>query len=259
MSISRDALVAALGSQANSLDVQVFEQIDSTNAWLAANPPARDALVVASTQTAGRGRQGRIWQSPSGGIYFSLGRPAVDAASASSPILSLAIAVAMTETLSSFGLVDVRVKWPNDLVVKGAKLAGILVENVRKTLIAGVGLNWSETAISQLPNDRQAVGIASLIGPPHLPSLEQFCASLALAVLATLRLSPQALADWVAAGWPRWDALANRVISVQQGNGPVVTGTALGITAEGALRLRTAHGEQTLHSGETRIQGGWER
>ncbi len=100
--------------------------------------------VLASRQDAGRGRFGREWVSPEGGVYVSaLLRPALPPASLTA--LPLAIAAGVAEELAGLGA-DVRVKWPNDLVLDGGKLAGVLLEmsgDAERTewLVAGVGLN----------------------------------------------------------------------------------------------------------------------
>lgn len=235
-----------------------FEEIDSTNAYLAANPPARDALVVAQRQTAGRGRRGRDWQSPPGGIYLSLGRPMTEGIQPS-PLLPLAVGISVARALSGFGVTDARVKWPNDLVINGCKIAGILVEQAKNILIIGIGLNWASAPISNLPADRRAIGLADLIEADAGPSKSVVAAGLVTGLLGILAMDADDLARHVTEHWPGFDALAGRTVTVEQADGAVIAGMAAGITPEGALRLRTAQGEQMLHSGETRIQGGWEQ
>ncbi len=123
------------------------EQIDSTNralvAMMAAGAPA-STVLLATTQQAGRGQWGRQWQSPPGGLYLSLGlKP--DLPASRSPYLTLASAWGVATSLANLGL-PVQVKWPNDLVVGGKKLGGVLAETHLEsgrvqTVVIGLGLN----------------------------------------------------------------------------------------------------------------------
>ncbi len=128
------------------VDVEYHDSIDSTNRRareLAAR--GRDgAVVVADEQTGGRGRLDRDWASPSGGVWLSvLLRPTVPAAHA--PVYTLAAAVATTRAVREAG-VEANIKWPNDVIVGGRKLAGILTEMEGEAdrvdwLVVGIGLN----------------------------------------------------------------------------------------------------------------------
>src|SRR5258708_19597856 len=125
-------------------EVRVLERCGSTNALLLKE--RKDGLLLAAEeQTAGRGRRGRRWHSaPGAGITFSLSRslqrPVREAAG-----LSLVAGVAVARALRALGVAQAALKWPNDLVVNGAKLGGILVDTrshdrVTHALI-GIGLN----------------------------------------------------------------------------------------------------------------------
>ena len=129
----------------------VLDEIDSTNAEAqrraAANAPA-GTLIFALRQTAGRGRRGRAWQSPPGNLAFSLLlRPAMNAATAATLgfVAGLALAEAIDRLLPAGR--SSRLKWPNDLLVDGRKLAGILLEAAAggsgavDHLVIGVGVN----------------------------------------------------------------------------------------------------------------------
>jgi BirA family biotin operon repressor/biotin-[acetyl-CoA-carboxylase] ligase len=147
-----------------------LEQVDSTNRaladLLAAGAPA-GTVVVASTQQAGRGQWGRQWQSLPGGLYLSLGlKP--DLAVQRSLYLTLASAWGVATSLRNLGLA-VQVKWPNDLVVQGKKLGGILTETrvggsqIHEAVI-GLGLNGYN------PVPTTGISIQQLIQPEHAPT-----------------------------------------------------------------------------------------
>jgi BirA family transcriptional regulator, biotin operon repressor / biotin---[acetyl-CoA-carboxylase] ligase len=123
----------------------------STNdeaAVLARAGAAHGTIVIAERQTRGRGRDGRSWLSPTGGMYMSaVLRPAL--ALADVPPLTLAIGVGACDAARDHGA-DARLKWPNDIYVAGKKLAGILVEAQSQgarleSVIAGIGVNLAAT------------------------------------------------------------------------------------------------------------------
>ncbi len=117
-----------------------FDKIPSTQTYaldMVARGNARNrTVIVAATQSAGRGRYRRTWVSHHGNLYtsFIYASPERDAR------LSYAVAVAVAETLMSFG-VDVKIKWPNDIFIDGAKIAGILIEYAGDFVVVGIGIN----------------------------------------------------------------------------------------------------------------------
>jgi len=124
-------------------------QTESTNLWarrlLDAEPIPEGALVLAGRQTGGRGRLGRRWSSPPGGLYFSIIlRPPLDLQRAS--LLSLVLAVACAKSLERFISYPCGIKWPNDVMIDGKKAGGILLEasgemDRLEYVVAGVGIN----------------------------------------------------------------------------------------------------------------------
>lgn len=125
-----------------------LDSVDSTNEeakrrLAAGNPVPEGTLIWAGEQTAGRGRRGRSWESPRGNLYMSLvltpGRPPGTAAQ-----LGFVAAVALADTLSELlpGAGRVRLKWPNDVLVDGGKVSGILLEAANGgAVVLGVGVN----------------------------------------------------------------------------------------------------------------------
>lgn len=259
MKINPDGVLKALGPHRTNVVLKTFDEIDSTNQWLCDHPPANTALVVASRQTRGRGRRGRVWQSPAGGVYFSVGQRLVNGRM-TAPTLSLLIGIKLAEALAALGATDVQVKWPNDIVVNGQKLAGVLVEQTQQVLVVGVGLNWhSDPLAADLPNDRKAVGLAECLPETALPSIESVCGQLAGQVLDVLALPAEALEAFLAVHWKYWDALIDRPVTIEKADGSLLEGRGDGVTADGALRLVTDKGVALVHSGEARVKGGWEQ
>jgi len=145
--------------------VQFFPAVGSTNDVAAALP--HRAVVVAGQQTAGRGRRGHGWFSPPGaGLYVSVvlapATARVDAARATT-LLTLAAGVALVEGVEASTGLSADLKWPNDLLVSGRKLAGILAEGHADTVVLGYGINVLATAFPPELRSR-ATSLESEIG-----------------------------------------------------------------------------------------------
>ncbi|MFA4994834.1 MAG: biotin--[acetyl-CoA-carboxylase] ligase [Bdellovibrionales bacterium] len=125
-------------------NIHKIEKTTSTNddVKAAAEKGEAEGLVVwALTQTAGRGRQGRAWQSPKGNLYFSfLWRPPIPIRAWGN--YSFVVALAIHEIVQEFlPKAKVELKWPNDVLVEGKKISGILLETGKDWLVVGVGVN----------------------------------------------------------------------------------------------------------------------
>jgi BirA family biotin operon repressor/biotin-[acetyl-CoA-carboxylase] ligase len=151
-------------------DIAYFKETDSTNSRakdLAAGHAPEGTLVLAERQASGRGRKGRSWFSPAGhGIYASLIlRPSMSPSEA--PRITLMTAVAMAETLLSLTQLPAKIKWPNDILVNGKKIAGILTEISLEMdsvdfVIVGLGLNVN-TPLESFPQEIKGKATSVLI------------------------------------------------------------------------------------------------
>lgn len=233
------SLRAALAAHAPGIDVQAVAEIDSTNTELmrrARHGLAAPALLVAETQTAGRGRLGRAWQGGGAGsmLSFSLGLPLAPRHWAG---LSLAVGLALADALHP----DIRIKWPNDLWWQGRKLAGILVETAAaaglpdgaRYVVIGVGINLHTPAGEGFATPPAGVHEFA----PHL-SAPDLLQRLAEPLLSTVRVFEHSGFAPLQAAFAARDALAGRAIGLSDG----AEGTAEGVGADGALLLRTADG-----------------
>ncbi|HXK56680.1 MAG TPA: biotin--[acetyl-CoA-carboxylase] ligase, partial [Gammaproteobacteria bacterium] len=143
----REEISSAALAKVSALEIK--DQIDSTNSYLMALAPGEidsGHVVLAEQQTAGRGRQGKFWVSPYGNnIYLSIfWRFSLDLAGISG--LSLAAGVVVAKTLNQLGIVDIGLKWPNDILWQNRKLAGLLIEVSGEhggptNIVLGLGLN----------------------------------------------------------------------------------------------------------------------
>lgn len=150
--ITADAIKSCLETKWMAKNLEYYDEIDSTNNRAKALGEAGGAdgtLFVAETQTAGKGRRGRCWQSPAGSsISMSiLLRPVMNPSDA--PMLTLVMAYAATKALREKTELDIGIKWPNDLVVSGKKISGILTEMSAEIdyinhVVIGVGINVNQ-------------------------------------------------------------------------------------------------------------------
>jgi BirA family biotin operon repressor/biotin-[acetyl-CoA-carboxylase] ligase len=214
-----------------------LREIDSTNerarALAVAGAP-HGTVVTAGAQTAGRGRQGRTWTAPPGSaLLLSLVLREIDA------LLPLRAGLAAADLAGPAA----RVKWPNDVLVGGRKVAGILVEGRPQEgwAVVGIGVN-AAVALADLPPElRDSAG--TLGRSPH--ELEPMLAEL-LAALERRLAEPAAA---VVAALIERDALAGRPVTWAGG-----AGTAMGVDEQGRLRVRLADGsEVAVDAGEVHL------
>jgi BirA family biotin operon repressor/biotin-[acetyl-CoA-carboxylase] ligase len=252
--------------------IYFHEEIDSTQKRaraLAQQGAPHGTLVIAGVQTDGRGRLGRKWGSPLGGIWMSLVlRPEIPAHFA--PRITQAAAVGVAKTLWSFG-VEARIEWPNDLLVEERKICGILAESGAGStatkypgwsvgdyqtnfVVLGVGLNANLDAKDLQVTDREVATIRFELG--HDVDLSELLGSLLSSLDAELKKieSFGAVLD----DWRALNCTLGKFVRVRR-FGQVLEGRAVDLTLEGALLLETPDGTVELFEGEVehlRQEGG---
>jgi BirA family transcriptional regulator, biotin operon repressor / biotin---[acetyl-CoA-carboxylase] ligase len=200
---------------------------------LAASGAPHGALVTTDVQTAGRGRQGRTWVAPAGSsLLLSLVLREFD------PLVSLRAGLAVADLAGA----DARVKWPNDVLLEGRKIAGVLVEARPQEgwAVLGIGVNAALDVADLPPELRETAGTLNRtdLDAALAELLEHLTRRLDEPADATLR----ALADR--------DALLDRQITWTGGEG-----TGAGIDERGRLRVRLASGGETvLEAGEVHLR-----
>lgn len=247
--------------------VTVLEEVDSTNRYLDRMAPAErhGHAVIADRQTAGRGRRDRRWHSPAGGnLYFSLGWRfrRGDLPFSTLPLLA---AVAAAEALHRCGLEGHGIKWPNDILVEGKKLAGILVElksaGTAICAIVGIGINLDMPAPDgEDPArliDRPWTDLASCLAEPSAAHERNRVATLLLEqLLASLERFENSGFDSFRGAWARYDLLTDSPVTLETDDGSV-EGRAVGISDTGELQVEQANGSlASYHAGEVRVFRG---
>lgn len=264
--LDQASIQAAVGvmAMAGCESLEVAGITESTSAALiAASSPAvgRWRALLAEYQSAGRGRRGRRWVSPyASGLCLSLAW-SFATAPRDLPALSLAVGVAVRRTLAACGAGAVQLKWPNDVVLGGAKLGGILVDvdgDARGPLRAVVGLGLNLTVPDSL---RQAVLAEAGLPPGGLDAAVLAQAGgrngLAAALLAAIHDLLAAFARHgfapLADEWRRHDHLCGQTVTVRSG-ATEATGVARGIAADGALLVEGPAGIAAVFAGDVTLR-----
>ncbi len=282
--IDRERAVALFGPQAHDWPIEIVEETGSTNADLMARVKAlprkagalpRPIVRVAYLQTAGRGRRGRPWYAePGNALLFSvacvLPRPLEGLAG-----LSLAVGVALVDGLRSLpvaGPGQIALKWPNDVLLEGDKLAGILIETAWSTdnasaVVIGIGTNVKgadelAAKVDALnagtpPQARGTMPTALQRALPNANLTDTLAAELNALEPALQRFGAEGFAPFQA----RWNAVhayaGREVVLLEQGE-EQMRGVAAGVDEQGQLLLDTASGRQTVATGDVslRLAGG---
>lgn len=256
LSVARISALRRPGSP--PLAIEVVAQTGSTNADLLArlDSLALPTLLAAEMQTAGRGRAGRSWHaSPGAALTFSLAWK-FNSRLQSLAGLPLAVGVVIAETLNGFGI-DVRLKWPNDILKNGNKLAGILIETASARSAPDGGV-WAVIGIGV--NISVSERLATTIGRPvaDLSSVEMDRNALLASLLddlsgALVRFDRSGFGEF-AARWNRLHAhTGQQVVILDQGR-ISHEGTAIGVDDGGRLLLETAAGEVAIASGDVSLR-----
>ena len=243
-----------------SLDeIRYFDSIGSTNdealAWAASD--AKDmSLVVADEQTAGRGRIDRRWFTPpKTALAFSLIlRPTADEKLHLSRMVGLA-ALSVTDSLLAREL-SPRIKWPNDVLLNGRKVAGVLIESVWSgeevdCVVIGIGINVLEGAVPsadvlQLPATSLEESLGSIV------EREQILHDVLAGLIA---LRPHLGTDSFMISWEKALAFRDEQVQVEDGKGIPISGKVHGLEEDGSLRLQQPDGKfVTVRFGDVRLR-----
>ena len=201
--------------------------------------------ISAEQQSAGRGRQGRQWQSDKGNYFASLILPWSSGAIAASQ-MSFVTALALFNTFESLGVKNLALKWPNDVLVDGHKIAGILLENISNHLIIGVGVNISHAPIIDKLESRALPPVA-LTRFSDI-NLEQFHERFERVLLSEFQKYQKFGFEQVRNGvssrlWARADMV------YEKGNSSAIV-RVLGIDDSGALIIEGDNGRETVMAGD---------
>lgn len=260
--LEEDLIRSELSVEAAGLlgELQLPGIIDSTNTEALkriAEGLAQGFVCSAEQQTAGRGRRGRAWVSPYGSnIYMSVVW-GFEGGAAALEGLSLAVGVAVCEALEELGLSGLKLKWPNDILFNGKKLAGILLEMVGDAagscqVVVGLGVNVKMPLESGQQIDQAWVDIRNLPGGEYIDR-NRLQAALLNSLLPALQSFQSQGFGLFRQRWLIRDAYAGQSVVVILGE-QKISGRALGVDERGALLLETAVGVKTFNGGEISLR-----
>ncbi|MBC8336448.1 MAG: biotin--[acetyl-CoA-carboxylase] ligase [Anaerolineales bacterium] len=236
--------------------LRYFEEVSSTNdialAW--AQEDARDfSLVIANEQTTGRGRGGRGWQTPpDSALALSLLLLPKNRENQNISLLTGLGALALATTLEENYALKPEIKWPNDILIHGKKVAGILVEvswigDVAKAIVLGMGVNIHASAV---PPEGElhfpATSLEEVLGKSvdRVEVLHGF-------LTALLKWRPLLGREEMVAAWGEKLAFRGKQVEITGGDGQVIHGRVLGLNQDGSLHLDTV---ESIHFGDVHLR-----
>lgn len=253
----RSGLSGLAGSFLSELDVR--QSVDSTNVQAMARAVVGGAhgyVCLAEHQTAGRGRRGRAWVSPFGQSLYCSAVVEFDGGAAALEGLSLAVGVALVRSMKQLGAEGVGLKWPNDVLWCGRKLAGVLLEMTGDPagvcqVVVGVGLNVRMADESAADIDQPWADVSQIVPGVSRNELAAEMLNQMLPVLGAYHL------EGFAAYRKEWEAAhvhAGRDVRLLTAS-EEVRGVALGVTDSGALRLQIGDTVEEFNGGEVSLRG----
>lgn len=247
--LNRESIVSQLNSDRYVQGLMLGDCVSSTNTQvkdMAEHGAAEGVTLIADTQTAGRGRLGRRFASPQGGLYLStLLRPSADA---DPGIITCRAAVAAARAIESVCDLTVEIKWVNDLFIAGRKVAGILAQGVLSpdgglsAVVLGIGINVCGTLPEELD------GIATTLAEQGASVSREDLAAAFLNQWERVLTEEDFMTEY-----RRRSLVLGREITVVQG-GDIYSATAREITDRGHLVVDTATDTRTLTSGEVSVR-----
>ncbi len=232
-----------------------FDSIDSTQnqALKMADDPANDgAIIIAGKQAGGKGRAGRKWISPKGGIWFSvILQPKFDISITT--LFPLAVALALSKAMEKTLKISPELKWPNDLTIKGKKLAGILVDaslesNRIENIVLGIGINYNvdvkqiEKSLRGTPN---FYGVASLSNEKNNIKPIQLIQAFLLELEKIYDLLNSKQTKKIISEWTKRSSTIGKNVKLNTREGKI-KGKALKIDEDGALILDNKKNHKVL-------------
>jgi len=216
------------------------KEVDSTNEWIKKHLNKLEDLdsIIAETQTAGKSRNAKDWFSPKGGFWFSF---IIKDFSGNSNSLSLLSAVIVCEIIRGYDL-PVKIKWPNDIILKEKKLGGILIENVQGYFIVGIGLNLN-LSISDFPIPLKDIVITSKESLHKDLEFEP----IAKEIIKGIAKGRKNLEE-IHQKYKEFSGDLNRKVKISKGN-ETFTGKVTEIQPDGGIKIVNETAEKVFYSG----------
>lgn len=230
-----------IGSQ-----IHFFDEIDSTNEYAKKiiGEAKEGTVVFAETQTEGRGRLGRKWFSPEGGIYMSV------ILFTDKPLLIPVLAgVVICETFNNYDIL-LGIKWPNDLLLNDKKVAGVLIEVIDSTVILGLGINLN---IGEFPDDLKNSATSIFLATKKRFDKMMVYNDICRELESGYDLLKKNKVDEILQKWRNFTVMFGKTVSIETPD-KVIIGRVIDIGRNGALILSLPDGKiEKVIAGECRI------
>ena len=245
----------------DTVDLHLCESVGSTNDFVMshANKSSISYLAcVANHQTEGRGRNGRQWQSPANSnIYLSVGCHLPEVSISSLGGLSLACGASIADVINGLG-VQPQLKWPNDILVSGKKLAGILVETRIKGgnvfVVIGLGLNIDMPDKVAQEIDQPWTDLrSSVVGADNELDNNKLVAQLILAIISTCNVYKKSGITPFLEAWSKYDILKGQDVWVHE-KGKVFDASVISINDDCSLKVEMGGCEKNLYAADVKIK-----
>lgn len=263
--LSAPSIKSLLDATAKPLveEIDIFYQIESTNSHLMQKKSSSGCVCLSESQTGGRGRRGRHWFSPfAKNIYFSVGWE-FEGGVAALEGLSLVVGLVIVKALATFGLSDILLKWPNDVLYNNKKLGGILIElagdpagNCKAIIGIGLNVEMNPEQVANSAIDQPWIDIKSIaeeVALVRVPSRNEIVAAILNQLMPMLKNYQQLGFEFYRGEWMRSMAFLEREVVLSHG----VTnkfGVLRGVSSSGALCLLVGGQEELVHGGELSLR-----
>ncbi len=259
--LKRNEILNGLNTKEIGKELYIFKEVMSTNTvakFLAENDVKNGSVVLSEKQSNAKGRLGKHWESPLGGIWLSLIlNPKVDHSKI--PIITLATGVVVIKTLERIGIENAEIKWPNDVMINGKKVCGILTEaitkfNVIDNVIIGVGID-ANFEVGELSEELQEGTTTLDIELGHRVDENEVIKIFLEEFEKIAILFNNGEFEAILKEWRNYSYSIGKIVEVREPFSQSYDAYVLGISREGALVVEKIDGTlEKVISGECRIK-----
>ena len=259
--LNRKKIMGSLNINVIGKEVYLFKEVMSTNTvakFLSENGAEHGTVIISEKQSDAKGRLGKHWESPLGGIWLSLiVNPKVDHSKI--PMITLATGVAVVKALERIGIDNAEIKWPNDVLINGKKVCGILTEAITKfntieNVIIGVGID-ANFDVDVLSKELQEGTTTLDIELGHKVDENEVIAILLEEFEKIGRLFNEGEFEAILKEWRKYSYSIGKIVEVREPFSKSYDGYVLGISREGALVVEKIDGTlEKVISGECIIK-----
>ena len=259
--LNRDEILKDLKTENIGKELYLFKEVMSTNTvakFLSINGAEHGCVIISEKQSDAKGRMGKSWESPLGGIWLSIIlTPKVDHSKI--PLMTIATGVAVVKTLKRIGIENPEIKWPNDVMINGKKVSGILTEaitkfNIIENVIIGVGID-TNFDVDVLPEDLQEGTTTLDIELGHKVNENEIIRIFLEEAETIGKLFNKGGFEAILKEWRKYSYSIGKIVEVKEPFSKPYDAYVLGISREGALVVEKIDGTlEKVISGECIIK-----